>query len=149
MSSSFGSIVWLLRGLTGSTPGALVCGRDGRLRLTLFGAGALARRHLRALERDTGQAGLADRLRQFEETVLFDVPLAEVERVVFPWFYFGGGMHVHVGGVRYRLSFLQPQNTVADRSFASAQDAVGGIKKGVSLGARWREVLADRTLPTA
>jgi hypothetical protein len=31
--------------------------------------------------------------------------------VVFPWYYFGGGMKLSAGGVGHRFSFLRPQNT--------------------------------------
>lgn len=136
----FRSVVWLLRGLTGSTPAVLSLD-DGRFTLTVFGVGALARRHLRGLERDTGLTDLRARLAESEETVLFDTPLTQVEHIRFPWFYFGGGVHVQVRGVRYRLSFLQPQNTVADPALWSAREVAGSVAKGVSLGDRWRVLL--------
>lgn len=40
----------------------------------------------------------------------FDVPLAEVERVVFPWYYFGGGCKLTVGGKEHRISFVRPND---------------------------------------
>jgi hypothetical protein len=42
---------------------------------------------------------------------VFDCPLAAVQAVHFPWFYFGAGCVLKVNGTRYRISFIQPGNT--------------------------------------
>jgi hypothetical protein len=39
---------------------------------------------------------------------LFDASLPEVSEVSFPWYYFNGGLKLTVGGMHYRVSFLEP-----------------------------------------
>ncbi len=38
----------------------------------------------------------------------FRVPLSAVEKVEFPWWWFGGGMRVTAAGTRYTLGFSPP-----------------------------------------
>ena len=40
--------------------------------------------------------------------VVFDVPLAEVTGIIWPWYYFGGGVKLTAAGEQYRLSFVLP-----------------------------------------
>ena len=40
--------------------------------------------------------------------VVFDVPLAEVTDITWPWYYFGGGVKLTAGGEEYRFSFVLP-----------------------------------------
>ena len=59
------------------------------------------------------QAGWLDltagRLRYTSEAgKVFDVRLDEVTDVVWPWYYFGGGVKLTVNGERYRFSFVLP-----------------------------------------
>jgi hypothetical protein len=98
-----------------------------------------------------------DRLRYFTPAgVVFAVPLAEVSRLVFPWYYFGGGLKLTVGGEEYRFSFVVPNGAqypelgalIAEGDPASlapvaqkAQDA--GASRGV--GHEWRRLLDGRT----
>jgi hypothetical protein len=101
---------WLLMGLTGSAPGVLQV-VYGRLIYAVHGRGALTDGQLRRLEDKVGRPGLADELDDGARIILLDVPLDEVGRVSFPWYYFGGGMRLGVDGVRFRFSFVRPQNT--------------------------------------
>ena len=129
------TVAWLLMGLTGSAPGVLQVS-DGRLSYTAHGRGALTGGQLRELERRTGRSGLADELTGEAVVTLFDVPLAAVSDVVFPWYYFGGGMKLTAADVGYRFSFIKPQNT---------QDwpGVADIPGGRAAGKAWRETLAS------
>ena len=43
-----------------------------------------------------------------EEGAAFDVPIAEVSGVTFPWWWFGGGAKLVAAGTSYRLSFVRP-----------------------------------------
>ncbi len=60
------------------------------------------------------QAGWLDltagRLRYTSEVAgeVFDVRLDEVTEVIWPWYYFGGGVKLTVNGEQYRLSFVLP-----------------------------------------
>ena len=129
------TVAWLLMGLTGSAPGVLQIS-DVRLSYTVYGRGALTGGQLEELERRSGRSGLADELGSGAPVTLFDVPLAAVSGVVFPWYYFGGGMKLTVADVGYRFSFIKPQNT---------QDwpGVAGIPGGRAAGKAWRELLAS------
>jgi hypothetical protein len=42
------------------------------------------------------------------ERKIFNVPLSEVKNVVFPWYYFSGGVKFRIGAGKYRLSFVEP-----------------------------------------
>jgi hypothetical protein len=128
------SNVWLLMGLTGSTPGVLNLS-GGRLSLTVQDAGVLSQGQLRMLEGRTQQPGLAERLTRGQPRQLFSRPLAEIERVTFPWYYFGGGMVITVDGVGYRISFVQPQNTAV---------GVTNLSEGIREGKVWKATLRDR-----
>lgn len=130
------TLAWLIMGSTGSTPGVL-CLEGGRLRFEAHGRGALTMGQLRTLEQRTGHAGLTDLLTAGHSLVLFDAPLSQVERVRFPWYYFGGGMRLTVAGHPYRFSFLQPQNTQAVPAH------VAGIGAGRAGGRAWRSALAE------
>ena len=93
--------IWRLSGLTGSEPGHLEL-RAGRLIYTPI---------------DEARPG-------------FDVPLAEVAEVNFPWHYFGGGFKVRIRGEQYRFSFVEPHNEYAD------------IGAGRETGKAWKRILA-------
>lgn len=87
-----------------------------------------------------------------EDGVVFDVPLAEVTDVVFPWYYFGGGAKLMAEGEAYRFSFVRPNDAsdVPGRLLARSGNPVGLVTAGqkvVDIGAgrragkAWREIL--------
>lgn len=47
---------------------------------------------------------------------VFRVPLTFVEKVEFPWWWFGGGMRVTVGGMCHTLSFSAPRTVEGEDS---------------------------------
>lgn len=118
---------WQLLGMTRSLPGQLCLKAE-----TL------------SFVHDTGQ-------------VLFRALRRDVSRVDFPWYYFGGGCKLTVDGVRYRFSFVRPNNAddAVDRMAARVGDAgavysqVAGkfmdISSGRAAGRAWREALAHRS----
>lgn len=59
-----------------------------------------------------------------EEGRVFEVPVVEATDVVFPWFYFGGGMKVTVAGTRHRISFVRPNG--AELASARLLEGVDG-----------------------
>jgi hypothetical protein len=124
---------WLLMGLTGSAPGVLeVAG--GRLRYVVHGRGALTGGQIAQLEQRTGRSGLAAALDGGAAVALFDVPPSAVGDVVFPWYYFGGGMKLTAEKVPFRFSFLKPQNT-------QLLPGVLDIPQGRAAGRIWRQLL--------
>jgi hypothetical protein len=98
---------WLLLGLTGSEEGTLELA-NGRFTFTSI----------------DGQR-------------VFDVALAEVREVKFPWYYFGGGMKLSIGTERYRVSFMQPGNTAGGGGLED-------IAPGREIGKQWRAALTSR-----
>lgn len=120
-------------------PGALMLAK-GRLSFTAFGSGNLWGRQLRTLEVEAGHTGLAKRLGDDENTVVFDVPLADVQDVTFPWYYFSGGVKLTVGGVRYRFGFDRPANT---RMPSEGVD-LGEITRARRSGKAWKAVFMNR-----
>jgi hypothetical protein len=119
------SVAWLLRGATGSTEGVLELS-GGRLTFTTTGV------YQGAPLTGTDERG-------GEEGRVFDASLSEVTDVTFPWYYFGGGAKLTVGGERYRLSFLKPQNTQL-----TEYAATGDIPSGRRTGKAWKQALAGR-----
>lgn len=114
---------WQLLGITASRHGELRLDH-GRLRFTL----------------DDG-------------TVVFRTDVVAVEAIVFPWYYFGGGLKLTVAGVRHRISFVRPNNAddAMDRLAARVGDVgavhaqVAGkfvdIGSGRARGRAWRQAL--------
>lgn len=140
---------WLLKGIH-SIPGALRLA-DGRLSYTACGFGTFGDSALAKLEAETGHRGLAHRLEQGEEAVLFDTPLANVEKVDFPWYYFSGGVKLTVGGVHYRFGFDRPANTTVPMEVEdSLEELIGGLEnvsqiiKGRRSGKAWKSVFQGR-----
>jgi hypothetical protein len=129
------SQVWLLLGLVNSVPGKLTL-HDGQLQFFLLNAGTLWSSGLQKLEQRLGVPSLAERLNNNLATQIFDIPISNIQKVSFPWYYFMGGMHLTVKGTKFRISFIQPQNTTY-RSTSSAS----GIAFARKSGKWWREKL--------
>lgn len=121
-------------------PGALTLA-DDRLSFTAFGSGNFWGRQLRKLEAEAGRVGLAKQLGDDQRTVVFEVPLSEVQDVTFPWYYFSGGVKLTLGGVRYRFGFDRPANT----KMPSESLDLGDISKARRSGKAWKAVLIDRS----
>lgn len=50
-----------------------------------------------------------DRIRfTVEDLQVFDAALTNIQNISFPFYYFGGGMKITVGGEQYRISFVEP-----------------------------------------
>ena len=94
--------------------------------------------------------------------MVFDVPLAEVTDVDWPWYYFGGGVKLSAAGERYRFSFVLPNGAEypAARAAAAAGDPAAlaivwdkaaDIGAGRDVGKEWRRRLeaAVRTTSAA
>ena len=95
------------------------------------------------------------RLRYFTpERVVFDIPLAEVTAIVFPWYYFGGGVKLQAAGEAYRFSFVRPNGAevAAARGLAAEGDMAAlsvvaskaqDIGEGRSVGREWQRLLGE------
>jgi hypothetical protein len=93
------------------------------------------------------------------DQVVFDVRTAEVTDVVWPWYYFGGGVKLRAAGEPYRLSFVLPNGgeyptarLVAEAGDPAALAIVwskaGDIGAGRNVGKEWRRRL-EAAVPAA
>ena len=99
------------------------------------------------LDLTTGRLGYTSETRGEE----FDVRLDEVKDVVWPWYYFGGGVKLTVNGEQYRLSFVLPNGAeyptarmaaAADPgSLAVVLQKGNDIAAGRDAGKEWRRRL--------
>jgi hypothetical protein len=91
---------------------------------------------------------------------VFDVRLDEVREIVWPWYYFGGGVKLTVRDERYRFSFVLPNG--AEYPTARMRAAVGDpaalaivvakgddIAVGRKAGKEWRRRLDAASLDAA
>ena len=87
--------------------------------------------------------------------VVFDVPLAEVTGIIWPWYYFGGGVKLTARGEQYRFSFVLPNGAAYPK--AGPASAAGDLSSlpivrqlaedtgaGRKVGKEWRRRLAPR-----
>jgi hypothetical protein len=93
------------------------------------------------------------------DEVVFDVALAEISDVVWPWYYFGGGVKLSAAGEPYRLSFVLPNGAeyptarlVAETGDPAALAIVwskaSDIGAGRNVGKEWRRRL-EAAVPAA
>ncbi|GAA1880328.1 hypothetical protein GCM10009836_72030 [Pseudonocardia ailaonensis] len=95
------------------------------------------------------------------ETTSFDVPLAEITDVTYPWYWFGGGVKLRAGGELQKITFVKPNGmpapdpSVVDIAFgvlgvagaAAGISHAGGLRgladiaPGRAATKRWREIL--------
>ncbi len=146
VATNFGTQAWLLQGIN-SIPGVMKL-EDGRLSFTAVGCGTFGSGSLRELAARLGKQVAAEQLENGEEALLFDVPLAEVRDIHFPWYYFSGGVKLSVHGVGLRFGFDRPANTtVPDYVEESMENLVGGIESIAEItrarksGKVWKELL--------
>ena len=104
------------------------------------------------------------RLTFVSDTPVFDVPLAEVGEVSWPWHWFGGGLKLTAAGTRYKITFVRPNGMPApDPSLlhttvgvfglltgtlppgalhdVNALQGLADIGTGRAAGAKWKQVL--------
>lgn len=74
----------------------------------------------------------------------FRAPLPVVEKVEFPWWYFGGGMRVTVNGDRYVLSFSPPARVEGEdpRWMRSYEESFGEAASARRSSKKWKAALA-------
>ena len=97
-----------------------------------------------------------------DEDNVFDAPVSEVTDVVFPWYYFSGGVKLKVSDKPYRLSFVRPNNAadIPGRLLARVGGSVGALAaltttarkfkdmgEGRAAGKAWRAVLKAAVRP--
>jgi len=93
---------------------------------------------------------------QVGDDLVFALNRSDIEQVVFPWYYFSGGMKMSAKGTKYRVSFVKPNGAeVATANLAARAGSVAAlgvaiskfadVASGRSAGKRWRELLDTRS----
>lgn len=84
---------------------------------------------------------------------VFEGPVSAATDVEFPWYYFGGGMKLTVGGTRHRISFVRPNGAeVAEArllegtgaeglSLLTVHQKIADIGEGRRAGKAWKAAL--------
>ncbi len=86
------------------------------------------------------------------DEVEFDVPLFEVVGIIWPWYYFGGGVKLSIAGEQYRFSFVLPNGAEYPTARMAAEagdpaalaivwDKANDIGAGRTVGKEWRRRL--------
>ncbi|MGY1615496.1 hypothetical protein ACI797_02000 [Geodermatophilus sp. SYSU D00691] len=78
------------------------------------------------------------RLTFVSDTPVFDVPLAEVHDVSWPWHWFGGGVKLTAAGTKYKVTFVRPNGMPQpDPSMLQTAAGVFGLLTGT-----WHDISA-------
>jgi hypothetical protein len=87
---------------------------------------------------------------------MFDVPLSQVSKVRFPWYYFSGGLKLWIEGKSWRITFVRPNQQGGGFDSARTDEALGAdlfagadaargfseLSRGRSAGKAWKAALA-------
>lgn len=148
INESYSSEVWLISGLFNSLPGILTL-EGGKLIFTALGTGTYWKSGLKKIEKKSGAENFSSLLKQNKPAELFCVELSKIEKVNFPFIYFSAGAHITINNERYRLSFIEPNNTQMPVFNKSRYNAV--LKRNVEIiqdigharkvGKKWRSLL--------
>lgn len=148
---SFASEVWLLSGLFNSLPGLLALEGE-RLIFTAIGTGTFWDSGLKKIEKKSGTKNFFSLLKDDKPAQLFSVELSEIQKTTFPLIYFSAGAHITFNNEKYRLSFIEPNNTKMPIFNKNQYDAV--IKRSVEIiqdighsrkvGKKWKVLLTER-----
>jgi hypothetical protein len=116
---------------------------NGRLSFTTLGYGQLLSFQLRRLEQEADQPDFAQKVKNGERAVLFDVTLNELSNVAFPWYYLSGGVKLLVRGVTYKLLFSAPNNSrlPPDRDLIEVFGLLGEHIEGRKALSAWKAAL--------
>ena len=93
------------------------------------------------------------------DQIVFDVQIDQVTDVVWPWYYFGGGVKLRAAGEPYRLSFVLPNGAEYPTarlateagdpaSLAIVWSKASDIGAGRDVGKEWRQRL-EAAVPAA
>ncbi len=138
-NDAFSSEVWLLSGLFHSLPGILAL-KDNKLTFTAVGTGTFWDNGLKKLEKKSVAKDLFSLLKQDKPVQLFCVELSEIQKITFPIIYFSAGVHITINNEKYRLSFIQPNNTKMP-SHDKTVEAIQDISHSRKVGKMWKTLL--------
>ena len=144
----FATEVWLISGIFHSLPGLLTL-KETQLTFTALGPGTYWDGGLRKIEKKANAKDFFDLLKRDQPVQLFSIDLNEIKKITFPFIYFSTGTHLTFRNERFRLSFIEPNNTkmpVIDRSrydrvINATVEIAQDIKHARIIGKRWRALL--------
>lgn len=91
-----------------------------------------------------------------DEGRVFEAPVSEAAGIVFPWFYFGGGMKITVAGTTHRVSFVRPNGAevfsarilemegAGPLALLTVQRKIADIGDGRRAGKAWKAALLGK-----
>lgn len=149
-SGSFSSEVWLLSGIINSLPGILTL-ESGKLIFLALGTGTFWKRGLKKIEKKAGAENFTSLLNLNKPAQLFSIELSEIQKISFPAIYFSAGVNINFNNEKYRLSFIQPNNTkmpnVERSDYQSVVNNSIVVIKDISharkIGKRWKSLLIE------
>lgn len=145
---SYSSEVWLISGLFNSLPGILTLENE-LLIFTAIGTGTYWDSGLKKIEEKSGAENFYSLLKQNKPAQLFSVKLNKIQKITFPFIYFSAGAHITCYNEKYRLSFIEPNNTqlpIFDRSKYNAVlkrnvEIIQDISQARIVGKKWKSLL--------
>lgn len=79
---------------------------------------------------------------EVEGKKVFNAPMSEITDIVFPWYYFGGGVKMSVRTTNYRFSFVKPNGSMDPISRGkTGVQSIMSIGSGRKAGKAWKEAL--------
>ena len=150
-NDAFATEVWLISGLFHSLPGLLKL-KETQLTFTALGPGTYWDGGLRKIEEKANAKDLFDLLKRNQPAQLFSIDLSEIQKITFPFIYFSAGTHITFRNERFRLSFIEPNNTKMpvidrgryDRVINATVEIAQDIKHARIIGKRWRALLTGQ-----
>jgi len=116
--------------------------------MIIFGKGYLNFWHIKELKKMLKIEDFVKKLKANKAVQLFNVPIKKV-KVVYPWYYFGGGCFILVDNIKFKISFMKPANTefnVKNPEFPISSgmniisNNVSNLNKGMDIAGLWKEV---------
>ncbi|TDG35624.1 hypothetical protein EZJ43_13475 [Pedobacter changchengzhani] len=147
-NSFYATEVWLISGIFNSLPGILKL--DGNnLVFTAIGTGTYWQSGLKNIERKSGNEKFCALLKQNKPAQLFNIDLGEIQKLSFPFIYFSAGAHITLHNQKYRLSFIEPNNTKLpfistdkyEKVNLRAVEIIQDISHARAVGKKWKALL--------
>ena len=138
-NNSFSSEAWLLSGIINSLPGILSL-KNNKLIFTAHGTGTFWASRLKKLEKKSGVSNLPSFLKQNKPVQLFNVEVGEIQKLNFPAIYFSTGVNIKLKNEKYRLSFIEPNNTKV-RYYDENVEIIQDIRQSIKIGKTWKSLL--------
>lgn len=150
-NEEFTSEIWLITGLYHSLPGLLSL-KNGILTFMALGSGTYGKKGLMNIEIKCGSKDFCKKLKNNTPAKLFEININEIQKLTYPFIYFGGGAHIYFNNLKYRLSYIEPANTQMPllstndyhKVFKRNVEIVQSIKHARQIGKKWKLLLTPK-----